>query len=136
MPRDVGEVTIYVHAMNHGLARRAELPVFMRLICEIHAELMRGGRAGSLQPGELRTSQNWNGPAGCTLATATFAPPPHHAVPAALKRDRLPSVPSGRLRNISCFSTMIYSALSARARLPRNRTYLPMQKRVNRRGAL
>ena len=81
LPRDVDEVINYVRAMNHGLARLTELPVSVRLIREIHAELMRGGR---LQPGELRTSQNWIGPAGCTLNTATFVPPPHHAVPAAL----------------------------------------------------
>jgi Fic family protein len=84
LPRDVDEVINYVGAMNHGLARLPELPVSVRLIREIHAELMRGVRGGRLQPGELRTSQNWIGPAGCTLATATFVPPPHHAVPGAL----------------------------------------------------
>lgn len=84
LPHDVDEVINYVRAMNHGLARLAELPVSVRLIREIHAELMRGVRGGRLQPGELRTSQNWIGPAGCTLNTATFVPPPHHAVPAAL----------------------------------------------------
>jgi Fic family protein len=84
LPRDVDEVINYVRAMNHGLARLAELPVSVRLIREIHAELMRGVRGGKLQPGELRTSQNWIGPAGCTLTTATYVPPPHHAVPAAL----------------------------------------------------
>lgn len=70
--------------MNHGLARLAELPVSVRLIREIHAELMRGVRGGRLQPGELRTSQNWIGPAGCTLGTATFVPPPPHEVPRVL----------------------------------------------------
>ena len=84
LPRDVDEVIHYVRAMNHGLARLAELPVSVRLIREIHAELMRGVRGGRLQPGELRTRQNWIGPAGCTPNTATFVPPPHHAVPAAL----------------------------------------------------
>ncbi len=84
LPRDVDEVINYVRAMNHGLARLAELPVSVRLIREIHAKLMHGVRGGRLQPGELRTSQNWIGPPGCTLATATFVPPPHHAVPAAL----------------------------------------------------
>ncbi len=84
LPRDVDEVINYVRAMNHGLERLTELPVSVRLIREIHAELMRGVRGGRLQPGELRTSQNWIGPAGCTLNTATFVPPPHHAVPAAL----------------------------------------------------
>ena len=84
LPRDVDEVINYVRALNHGLARLAELPVSVRLIREIHAELMRGVRGGRLQPGELRTSQNWIGPAGSTLNTATFVPPPHDAVPAAL----------------------------------------------------
>ncbi len=84
LPRDVDEVLNYVRAMNHGLARLEELPVSVRLIKEIHAELMHGVRGGKLQPGELRTSQNWIGPAGCTLATASFVPPPHHAVPEAL----------------------------------------------------
>jgi Fic family protein len=42
-PADVAEVVNYVRAMNHGLARLAELPVSVRLIREIHAELMRGG---------------------------------------------------------------------------------------------
>lgn len=84
LPRDVDEVVNYVRAMNHGLARLPDLPVSVRLIREIHTELMRGVRGGRLQPGDLRTSQNWIGPAGCTLNSATFVPPPHHAVPEAL----------------------------------------------------
>lgn len=84
LPRDVDEVVNYVRAMNRGLARLAELPVSVRLIREIHAELLQGVRGGRLQPGELRASQNWIGPAGCTLSTATFVPPPVHAMPEAL----------------------------------------------------
>ncbi|TWT19009.1 Fic family protein [Luteimonas wenzhouensis] len=83
-PRDVNEVANYVRAMNHGLARLADLPVSVRLIREIHAELMQGVRGGRLAPGDLRTSQNWIGPGGCTLADATFVPPPPHEVPGAL----------------------------------------------------
>jgi Fic family protein len=83
-PKDVTEVANYVRAMNHGLARLAELPVSVRLIREIHAVLMEGVRGSRLTPGELRTSQNWIGPAGCTPATATFVPPPPHEVPDAL----------------------------------------------------
>lgn len=84
MPRDVDEVVNYVRAMKHGLVRLSELPVSTRLIREIHAELMQGVRGGRLEPGELRRSQNWIGPAGCTLATATFVPPPHEEVPRLL----------------------------------------------------
>jgi Fic family protein len=84
VPRDVDEVVNYVRAMKHGLARLAELPVSVRLIREIHVELMRGVRGGRLQPGELRRSQNWIGPGGCTLATASFVPPPHEDLPRIL----------------------------------------------------
>ena len=83
-PDDVSEVVAYVRAMNFGLARLAKLPVSTRLIREIHAELLKGVRGGRLTPGELRRSQNWIGPGGATLATATFVPPPPDVVPEAL----------------------------------------------------
>lgn len=83
-PADVGEVVNYVRAMNHGLRRLPKLPVSVRLIREIHSELMEGMRGGRFAPGELRTSQNWIGPAGCTLREATFVPPPPHEVPQCL----------------------------------------------------
>ncbi len=83
-PRDVEEVVNYVRAMNHGLARLADIPVSIRLIREIHAELLRNVRGSGLTPGELRRSQNWIGPAGCTLREATFVPPPAGEVAGAL----------------------------------------------------
>ena len=83
-PADVSEVLNYVRAMNHGLARLAELPVSIRLIREIHNVLLEGVRGSRLTPGELRTTQNWIGPAGCTLQDAVFVPPPPHEVPQAL----------------------------------------------------
>jgi len=97
-PRDVDEVVNYVRAMNHGPGRLAELPVSVRLIREIHEKLLYGVRGGRLTPGELRRSQNWIGPGGCTLSEATFVPPPPQVVPEALghlenflhSRDDLP----------------------------------------------
>lgn len=83
-PDDVDEVFNYVGAMNYGLERLNQLPVSIRLIREIHERLLQGVRGHHLTPGELRTSQNWIGPAGCTLAEASFVPPPPHEVPAAL----------------------------------------------------
>ena len=83
-PKDVAEVLNYVRAMNYGLKRLAELPLSVRLIKEIHAELLRGVRGSHLTPGELRRSQNWIGPGGCTLAEAPFVPPPPDEVPVAL----------------------------------------------------
>lgn len=83
-PSDVDEVLNYVSAMNHGLRRLADLPVSVRLIREIHAELTRGVRGGVLTPGELRRSQNWVGPSGSSLAEAIFVPPPPNELPGAL----------------------------------------------------
>ena len=82
--KDVDEVINYVHAMNFGLERLNELPLSIRLLCEIHAQLLQGVRGSKLTPGELRTSQNWIGPAGCALREAVFVPPPPHEVPHAL----------------------------------------------------
>lgn len=73
---DVEEVTNYVAAMQYGLDRLETLPLSSRLLRDIHSVLMQGVRGGHLTPGEFRTSQNWIGPAGATLAEATFVPPP------------------------------------------------------------
>jgi len=76
LPADVGEVVNYVRAMNYGLERLGSLPLSLRLIREIHAELLRGVRGGERTPGEFRTRANWIGPPACALADATFVPPP------------------------------------------------------------
>jgi len=81
---DVNEVFNYVRALDYGLARTKELPVSLRLIREIHAKLMEDVRGGNLTPGEFRRSQNWIGPAGCTLETATYVPPPMEDMKSAL----------------------------------------------------
>lgn len=73
---DTAEVVNYVRALNYGLRRLGELPLSLRLIREIHAELMRGVRGDGKAPGEFRVTQNWIGPPGINLANATFVPPP------------------------------------------------------------
>jgi Fic family protein len=75
-PVDVEEIASYVAAMNYGLDRLQELPVSLRLIREIHERLLSGVRGSERTPGEFRRSQNWIGPPGCTLAQATYVPPP------------------------------------------------------------
>ncbi|MDP8230069.1 MAG: Fic family protein [Candidatus Gorgyraea atricola] len=81
---DVTEVVNYVKAMNYGLKKIEELPLSLRLIKEIHTELMHGVRGGDRAPGELRKTQNWIGPKGCTLSNARFVPPPPHEMTQAL----------------------------------------------------
>jgi Fic family protein len=73
---DVGDIVNYVAAMNYGLTRLGELPLSLRLIREIHDELLRDGRGARATPGQFRATQNWIGPAGASLQRATFVPPP------------------------------------------------------------
>jgi len=70
--------------MNHGLGRLANFPLSLRLLREIHAELLAGVRRRERNPGEFRRTQNWIGPAGCTLTGAGFIPPPPHEMQRAL----------------------------------------------------
>jgi Fic family protein len=77
---DVLEVSNYVAALDHGLARLREgFPLSNRLIREIHAVLLSRGRGSGKDPGEFRRSQNWIG--GSRPGRARFVPPPPHAVP-------------------------------------------------------
>jgi len=73
---DAFEIANYVNAMNFGLGRIETLPLSLRLIREIHKELLRDGRGSMATPGEFRRTQNWIGPEGAPLNRATFVPPP------------------------------------------------------------
>jgi len=75
-PEDLHEVGNYVVALEHGITRLDALPLSLRLVREVHERLMQGVRGGHATPGEFRRSQNWIGPPGCTLADATYVPPP------------------------------------------------------------
>lgn len=77
--QDVEEVSNYVAALNHGLARlRGGFPLSLRLIREIHQVLLSRGRGSAKDPGEFRRSQNWIG--GTRPGNAAFVPPPPERV--------------------------------------------------------
>jgi Fic family protein len=122
---DVVEVSNYVAALEHGLARiKAGLPISNRLIREVHGVLMRRGRGSEKQPGEFRSSQNWIG--GSTVAEAICVPPPPDRVAecmASLERflnnepDSTPSVIKAALAHVQ-FET-IHPFLDGNGRLGR-----------------
>lgn len=74
-PDDLQEVHNYILALEFGLQRLKSLPLSLRLIKEIHAQLMQGVRGSHAAPGEFRRTQNWIGTPGCTLNTAKYVPP-------------------------------------------------------------
>ena len=75
-PDDLREVGNYVAALEYGIKRLKNLPLSLRLVCELHERLMKGVRGEHATPGEFRRSQNWIGTPGCTLSNASFIPPP------------------------------------------------------------
>jgi Fic family protein len=80
----VAEIQNYIAALDLGLRRLADLPVSLRLLREIHAELMSGVRGGTADrtPGAFRRTQNWIG--GSSPSNTRFVPPPVEQMQAAL----------------------------------------------------
>ena len=75
-PVDIHEVVNYANAMDYGLGRLDELPLSLRLLRQIHIQLLTGTRGGSHSLGVFRDGQNHVGPPGSTLETAKYVPPP------------------------------------------------------------
>ena len=46
-----------------------------QLVNEMHKLILDSVRGSHKSPGQIRTTQNWIGPRGCTIETATFVPP-------------------------------------------------------------
>lgn len=71
---DAEDIIHYIKALNYGIGRLDHLPLSLRLIKEIHSQLMTGARSSHFSnPGEFRRSQNWIG--GTKPSDAHFVPP-------------------------------------------------------------
>lgn len=80
---DVVEVSNYIRALEHGMARLREgFPLCNRLLREMHAHLMSRGRGSDKEPGEFRRTQNWIG--GTRPGNARFVPTPPQEVAACM----------------------------------------------------
>jgi Fic family protein len=75
-PEDLREVGNYVVALEHGISRLKTLPLCVRLVRELHEELMTSVAGHQAAPGRFRTIQNWIGAPGSTIETASYIPPP------------------------------------------------------------
>lgn len=81
---EVADVVAYVRATELAVQRMKCLPLCMRLLREVHKKLLDGTRGAKKNPGEVRTSQNWVGPTGCTIKGAAYIPPNIEDMNAAL----------------------------------------------------
>ena len=76
--RDIADAIDNVNAVFFAIdaIRSARgLPLCMRLLRKTHRVLLEHTRGKDKNPGQFRTTQNWIGPAGCTLKTASYVPP-------------------------------------------------------------
>lgn len=79
---DIEEVLNYSTALIKGESLLKSIPISARLIKEMHKILLSGEvRGNSRNPGEFRSIQNFIGPQGCTIQTASYIPPEPQLVP-------------------------------------------------------
>ena len=73
---DLLEVSNYVAALEYGVKRLDQIPISLRLICELHERLLSGVRGETTRPGEFRQIQNFIGLDDTSIREAIFLPPP------------------------------------------------------------
>lgn len=84
---DVKVVLNYKTALEYAVKRMDEdgIPISLKLVKEMHRELMEGVRGEEKDPGKFRIKQNWIGPPNSVQETATYVPPEPKVMQNALK---------------------------------------------------
>ena len=72
---DIQEILNYRKALTLAAETLTDRPLRLSLVKALHKELMNSVRGQDKEPGEFRKTQNWIGPHGCTIETASFIPP-------------------------------------------------------------
>ena len=78
--RDAQEVENYLKALIYALGQPEDCSVSIGLIRELRQLLLEGVRGSHLEPGRIRTRQNFIGTQNDTVETARYVPPPPDAV--------------------------------------------------------
>jgi Fic family protein len=87
VPREhLREVRSCIATLRFGVERLKEEPLSLDFVRALHERLLMGEVGQARTPGEFRTSQNWIGPPGATLATATYVPTPTSQLHQALSQ--------------------------------------------------
>ncbi len=72
---DIEEVINYREALKFAEKDLENRPLCLNLVKDIHSILLKGVRGEKKARGEFRKIQNWIGPPGSTIDTASFVPP-------------------------------------------------------------
>lgn len=72
---DIQEIINYRRALIQAREYLKDRPISLLFIKQLHKILLDSVRGQNKTPGEFRQVQNWIGPDGCTIETATFVPP-------------------------------------------------------------
>lgn len=87
VPREhLREVRNCIATLRFGVEQLKDEPLSLDFVRALHERLLMGEVGQARTPGEFRTSQNWVGPPGATLATATYVPTPVSQLHQALSR--------------------------------------------------
>ena len=78
--QDIHEIQNYRAALRTAERELARKPMGLNLLRTLHGVLMNSARGRDRAPGEFRRIQNWVGPPGSTIDSATFVPPPPDAL--------------------------------------------------------
>jgi len=70
---DIQEIINYRAAIAQAILDNR--PLCLNMLKDLHATLLNSVRGRNKAPGEFRRVQNYIGPPGCTMETATFVPP-------------------------------------------------------------
>ena len=98
--KQMDEVINYVNALDICLKKiqKEHKPVNLEMILDAHKILLEGVRGHEMEPGVVRTVQNWIGPEGTKIEQATYVPPLAEKIPDLLKNlDDFIQNPPGRM---------------------------------------
>ena len=83
---DVAEVVNYINALEYGLKRLGDgMPLCLRLLREVHEQLLSGVRGAEKRPGQFRRCEVMIGRRGLSYDDARFVPPSHTALDPLLR---------------------------------------------------
>lgn len=99
---DIEEVLNYSEALRVGEDLIRKIPISTRLIKGMHKILLSGNvRGKNRNPGEFRSIQNFIGPEGCTIQTASYIPPEPQLVPEYMSNlERYINEPNDNLNDL------------------------------------